>query len=50
MRFEFILLTYIDELCIGIFLANGEDDIGQFHMTIIGFLLFSINIFKYKKQ
>ncbi len=38
----------IDELSIGLFMANGEDDMGSFHMTTIGFVLIEINFIYYK--
>jgi len=48
MRLEVNVLVDISEFSIGLFMTHGEDDLGEFHMTTIGFLLFSIDIFKYK--
>jgi hypothetical protein len=36
-----------DEIEIGLFMAYGEDEIGQFHMVTIGFIIFSISFIKY---
>jgi hypothetical protein len=41
----------LNELCLGVFLANGEDEMGnQIHITTIGFLIFSFEITIYKKS
>jgi hypothetical protein len=41
----------LDELCLGFFLANGEDEIGnKIHITTIGLLIFSFEIIIYKKS
>ena len=48
MRVEFNVLSDISEFSIGLFMAYGEDEFGEFHMTTIGLLLFEINLFKYK--
>jgi hypothetical protein len=41
----------LDELCLGFFLANGEDELGnQIHITTIGLLIFSFEITIYKKS
>ena len=37
----------IDELTIGLMMAYGEDENGQFHMTTIGLLIFEINFIRY---
>lgn len=36
-----------DEISLGLFMANGEDENGQFHMVTFGFLVFEINFLKY---
>lgn len=45
-----IALCELDELSLGVFMANGEDDIGEFHMTTIGFLLLEVNFIRYKRS
>jgi hypothetical protein len=41
----------LDELCLGFYLANGEDEIGnQIHITTIGFLIFSLELVIYKNN
>ena len=37
----------IDELTFGMMMSYGEDEIGTFHMTTIGLLLFEINLIRY---
>lgn len=39
----------IDELSLGVFMAYGNDEHGDFHMISIGFLIFEINILTYKR-
>lgn len=48
MKVEFNALSDISEFSLGLFMAYGEDEFGEFHMTTIGLLLFEINLFKYK--
>lgn len=38
----------LDELSLGIFMCHGEDELGEFHMTTIGFLFFNIEFLIYK--
>ena len=45
-----INILHPDELCLGLHMANGEDEHGVFHMTTIGFLLFDISFIKYFKE
>ena len=47
MKIEINVLTDIREIQLGLFMVYGEDEYGTFHMTTIGFLLFSIDLFKY---
>lgn len=42
-----IALCELDELSLGIFMANGEDSIGEFHMTTFGFIFIEINVIIY---
>lgn len=37
----------LDQFMIGIQMAYGEDEEGSFHMLELGFLFFSITIYKY---
>lgn len=37
----------IDELSLGIFMAYGEDAIGQFHMLSVGLIIFQIDFIRY---
>lgn len=46
MKIEVHLLN-IDELALGINCCYGEDEHGTCHMTVFGFLIFSISIIKY---
>jgi hypothetical protein len=50
MKVEIDVLTDLREIQFGLFMAYGEDEDGFFHMTTIGFFLFSINLFKYIKE
>jgi len=46
MKVEFNI-NDIDELSLGLFMANGEDEIGQFKMLTFGFIFFEINFINY---
>ena len=46
MKLEFSF-NQPDEISLGIFLAYGEDNKGQFHMTTLGFLIFEIDLIVY---
>ena len=37
----------IDELTLGLFMAYGKDEHGEFHMTTLGLLVFEINLIVY---
>lgn len=37
----------LDEIQLGIFLAYGNDDNGDFHLIEFGFLIFTISIYRY---
>lgn len=37
----------LDELSIGLFMSYGEDEVGSFHMTSLGLIIFEINLIKY---
>ena len=39
----------IDELTLGFYMAYGEDEIGDFHSTTLGFLIFEITLYNYYK-
>ena len=39
----------IDELTLGLFMAYGNDEHGDFHMTTIGLLIFEIYFIRYMK-
>lgn len=34
----------------GLFVAQGEDELGEFSMITFGFFLFSIDVFLYKNE
>jgi len=40
-------LSELDQFMLGIQMAYGEDERGSFHMIELGFLFFSITIYKY---
>lgn len=46
MRIEVSHIT-IENMSLGLFIAKGEDELGEFSMVTIGFFLFSIDVFIY---
>lgn len=50
-RIEFNVLTHLDNFSIGISTSSQcEDEYGKCRLTTIGFFLFEIEIFSYKKD
>jgi hypothetical protein len=49
MKIEVSIIN-LSSVSLGIFIAEGEDDIGEFSMLTLGFFLFSIDIFIYNQQ
>lgn len=47
MNVEITLFSF-SNFSLGIFSAEGEDEIGEFNNLTIGFLLFSIDIYLYR--
>jgi len=46
MKIEFSFCD-IDEISFGIFMAYGNDEIGDFHMITLGFIIFQIDFIRY---
>ena len=50
-RFEFLPMTHIDDFMVGFMTTpDAEDEFGVCRLTEIGFFLFRISIFSYKKE
>lgn len=42
-----VFVNNVDEISIGINMAYGEDENGQFHLIELGFLIFSVHLINY---
>ncbi len=49
-QIEYGVCMGVDEICIGIYQADGEDENGGFHMVTLGFIFFTVDFYIYQNS